>query len=514
MAEQDPNDPSITSAAYDYMAPKWARIDTLLGGTDAMREAADEYLPPHDQESSANYQDRLHSSTLFNMVELTLDSLVGRPFSSEVQLSDDMPDNIREIMDDVDLQGNNITVFGRQWFRESMAKAFSHVLIDMPQMQMEDDDGNPIQRTRADDIRERRRPYWVLISPENVLAMYSEVVNGQEVLTHVRIKEDVVEREGFAEVVKERIRVLEPGTFTVYEKQKLSKKSNKVKWVIVEQGQTGISIIPLVTFYTNRQGLMVGKPPLDDLAHLNVRHWQSTADQINVLTVARFPMLAVAGATDTSGSTMAIGPRQLLGTKDANGRFYYVEHTGKSIGAGRQDLMDLEEQMASYGAEFLKRQPGNATATGRALDSSEATSSLQDHAIRFTDAMNMAIHITGLWLGMDEAGTAKINTEFGQGQIEDAEVKALLEARKNNDIPRETFLNELKRHGVLSDDFDPRRAMMLSLMEAAGMDPALADQMQEDMSNIRQLSQQAQQNNQGDDNGGNPSGPPNNAGDG
>lgn len=514
MAQKDPNDPSAPSAAYTYMAPKWERIDTLLGGTDAMREAADAYLPPHDQESAENYQDRLHSTTLFNMVELTLDSLVGRPFSSEVQLSEDMPEVMRDLMDDVDLQGNNVTVFGRQWFRESMAKAFSHVLIDMPTMQQTDNEGNPIRRTRADDIRERRRPYWILISPENVLAMYSEVVNGQEVLTHVRIKEDVVERDGFAEIVKERIRVLEPGTYQVYEKQYISKKSNKFKWVIVEQGNTGISIIPLVTFYTNRQGLMVGKPPLDDLAHLNVRHWQSTADQINVLTVARFPMLAVAGATDTSGATMAIGPRQLLGTKDANGRFYYVEHTGRAISAGRQDLMDLEEQMASYGAEFLKRQPGNSTATGRALDSSEATSALQDHAIRFTDALNQAIHITGMWLGMEEAGEAKINTEFGQGQIEDAEVKALLEARKNGDISREAFLGELKRHGVVADDFDPRRDMALSLMEAAGIDPQLADQMQTDMSDLRRLAAQAQQNNQGDDNGGEPNGPPNNAGNG
>jgi hypothetical protein len=513
MAEKDPNDPSVPSAAYNYMAPKWARIDTLLGGTDAMREAADEYLPPHDQESSANYQDRLHSTTLFNMVELTLDSLVGRPFSSEVQLSDDMPENMQALMDDVDLQGNNVTVFGRAWFRESMAKAFSHVLIDMPAMRTTDDEGRPIRRTRADDARERRRPYWVLISPENVLAMYSEVVNGQEQLTHVRIKEDVVEREGFAEVLRERIRVLEQGSYAVYEKQYISKKSSKFKWVKVEEGQTGLPIIPMVTFYTNRQGLMMGKPPLDDLAHLNVRHWQSTADQINVLTVARFPMLAVAGATDTSGATMAIGPRQLLGTKDANGRFYYVEHTGRAINAGRQDLIDLEEQMASYGAEFLKRQPGNATATGRALDSSEATSALQDHAIRFTDALNQAIAITGMWLNMQEPGSAKINTEFGQGQIEDAEVKALLEARKNGDIPRETFLAELKRHGVLSDDFDPRRAMMLSLMEAAGMDPALADQLQGDMSEIRRLAAQAEQNNQGDGNEGEP-GAPGNAGNG
>lgn len=478
MAEKDPNNPATTSAAYDRMAPKWDRIQTLLGGTDAMREAGQEYLPPHDQESTTNYNERLQTNTLFNMLELTLDALVGRPFSSDIQMGDDMSEDVKEMLDDVDLQGNNITVFGRAWFRESLAKGFSHVLIDMPKVE-ERPDG--LQRTREDDLRENRRPYWVHVSPENILAMHAENVNGREHLTHVRILETVVERNGYAEVYKRRVRILEPGQYWVLEERKVSKKSKKVEWVIVDEGQTGLGVIPLVTFYANRSGLQESKPPLDDLSHLNVRHWQSTADQINVLTVARFPMLAVAGATDTTGSVMAIGPRQLLGTKDPTGRFYYVEHTGRAIAAGRQDLLDLEEMMASYGAEFLKRKPGNATATGRALDSAEATSALQDHVVRFQDSLNVAIDIMARWMGRDEAGVVTINTEFGKGQIEESETEALLEARKMGDLSREDFLNELKRHGVLSDDFNTRENYFRALMEAAIYGPEMKAQVAQDM---------------------------------
>lgn len=480
MAEKDPNDPSTTSLAHDFMMPKWSRIETLLGGTDAMREAGQTYLPQHEQESDSNYDERLNSTTLFNMLELTLDSLVGQPFSSEIQLDESAPDPIKDILKDVNLQGDNVTVFSREWFREAMAKSFAHVLIDMP-VKREREDGR--QRTREDDMREQRRPYWVLVSPENVLAIHAETENGQEKLTHVRIKEDFVERNGFTEQIVERIRVLEPGSFEVFEKRRVSKNSKKFKWVNVDGGTTGLDFVPFLTFYANRTSIQTGKPPLEDLAHLNIRHWQSTSDQINVLTVARFPMLAVSGASDTSGGVMAIGPRQLLGTKDPQGRFYYVEHTGKAISAGRQDLVDLEDMMASYGAEFLKRRPGNMAATNRALNSAEATSALQDAAIRFNDALNRAIKITAAWLGLDgEADeVATVNTEFGLGGIDDATVKSLLEARKMGDLSRQDFLAELKRHGVLADDFDPRAALMRSVMEAATLDPTLANQVREDM---------------------------------
>jgi hypothetical protein len=253
-----------------------------------------------------------------------------------------------------------LTVFSRNWFKEGLAKAFAHVVIDFPSLKEEEREG----RTKADDDREGRRPYWVMIKPENVIAAFSQIVDGQEILTHVRIREDIVIQDGFAEVVKERIRVMEPGQWFLYELRK--EKGKKEEWVVIDNGVTAVQFVPMVTFYANRSGLMTGKPPIEDLAFLNVRHWQSTADQTSILTVARFPMLAVAGASDQTGSVMAIGPKQLLGTKDPQGRFYYVEHSGKAIGSGRTELLDLEEQMASYGADFLKRRPGNMTATSRA----------------------------------------------------------------------------------------------------------------------------------------------------
>lgn len=219
-----------------------------------------------------------------------------------------------------------------------------------------------------------------------------------------------------------------------------------------------IDEIPLVTFYTVRDGFMVGKPPLTDLAHLNVAHWQSSSDQRNVLTVARFPILAASGTLgeDEEGK-ITVGPHSFLFMPDAQGKFYYVEHSGDAIEAGRNDLKDLEEQMANFGAEFMKKRPGNEGQTTRLLETSESLSSLQVWVIDFKDALENCLRLTAKWMGSDEetGGSVLLDSDdIGIGEADTAHLDALDKARTRKDISRKAYLEELKRRQVLSEEFD------------------------------------------------------------
>lgn len=452
MADKDPKSPATTSGAYDQMLPRWRIIETLLGGTEAMREAGETYLPRHQEETDKGYQERLASAVLLNMVEQTLDTLSGKPFSEPIKLNEDVPKAIEEtILPDVDLQGNNLGVFARQWFREGMAKALCHVLIDMPRPAPRED-GQP--RTLADDRREGLRPYWVMIKPECLLFARSEVINGVEVLQHVRIIEHYTEQDGFAEVCKRRIRVLEPGLVQLWEPVKKS-NAQKEEWVLVDEWATGLNYVPLVTFYADRQGFMMGKPPLLDLAHLNVAHWQSASDQRHILTVSRFPILACSGASGEDSDPVVVGPDKVLYNPDPHGRFYYVEHTGQAIAAGRTDLKDLEEQMAGYGAEFLKRKTGGQTATARALDSAEATSDLSAMTGLFEDALAQALDITAEWLRLGVGGgTVELVKDYDIEELDTTVLEFVKYLREKNDLSRKALINFAKLRGILPEDFD------------------------------------------------------------
>lgn len=452
MAEKDPNSPETTSAAYDLMSPRWHVIDTLLGGTEAMREAGDVYLPQHEEETNDRYQERLQTATLLNMVEQTLNTLSGKPFSDPVKVNEDVPTAIQDqIVPDVDLQGNSLSVFCKQWFRTGLAKSFAHVLVDYPRLQPKED-GKP--RTLDDDRKEGNRPYWVLYHPERLLFARAEVINGVEVLQHVRLLETYTVQDGFAEVEKVRIRVLEPGWVQIWEPTG-RKKNGKDEWVMTDDWPTGMDKIPLVTFYANRTGFMVGKPPLLDLAWLNVTHWQSSADQRHILTVGRFPILACSGASAEDSAPVVVGPNKVLYNPDPQGKFYYVEHTGAAIAAGDKDLSNLEEQMAGYGAEFLKSRPGDQTATARALDSAESSSGLAAMVGQFEDAVAQVLSLTAEWMRIgDDGGTVELVKDYDELE-EPGNLEALRAAREKRDISRKTYLDGLKLRGVLPDDFDP-----------------------------------------------------------
>lgn len=442
--------PATPSQAYLQMELRWRKIQTLLDGTEAMRLAEREYLPQHEGESNWAYAERLQRSTLLNMTKMTLDSWVGKPFSAKIKVGEDVPDEIDNLFTNVDLQGNDLNVYSRNWFREGVAKGFCHTLVEFPRPQPRPD-GKP--RTLADDQQQKLRPYFVKIAPENLIFAHAIVVDGVEVCDHVRIQEQHVEVVGFSEVVVNRIREMVPGQVTIYKQVPDEKRRNKMKWVIEEQYPYGLPFIPLVTYYAEREGFMLSNPPIEDLADLNIAHWQSDSDQTAILTVCRFPVVCVSGAM--SDANLTIGPHAWLNCPDPAGRYYYLEHSGKAIASGHTDLETKKEQMAEYGAIFLIKRPGGATATANALKTAEVTSPLQDMTIRFQAALNEAIALLGKWMKIDETGTVQVNTDFGMEPGDLPHLTALGAARIQKDLSRVQYVRELHRFGVLGEEFDP-----------------------------------------------------------
>lgn len=445
---------ATTSLAYDTMTPRWLKMGTLLGGTEQMRAAQEDMAPRHEHESQKNYDERITGNVLFNMVDLTLRTWVGRPFAASIQYSEDFSAHLVPLMDDVDLDGNNLDVFARRWFRDGVAKAFSHVVVEFPRVDL----GTP--RTLEDDDAMNIRPYLVHVIPEQLIFAVADRINGRETLTHVRIMEEVVTLSGWEEVVTEQVRVLEldyvnTGTDTEPKwaqkvRVDIHQQDERKDWIVVESWYMDIDFIPLVTFYADRQGFMLGRSPLDDLADLNIRHWQSMSDQISILTVARFPMLACSGGDDEEGH-LVIGPKEWLYAPDPSAKFYYVEHKGAAIAAGRDDLSDLEKRMQSYGAEFTKDRPDRESASARALDSIEATSPLQDVVYRFNDAMNYALWMMSDWMNKKHFGTASVPTEFTSPEA--MELQTLYNSWTEGALTTEEYLKELQRRGVLSEKF-------------------------------------------------------------
>ena len=104
MADKQAN-VNTPSALYLAMLPNWKLVDTLNGGTRAMREAGGEYLPKEPGESHDAYTVRLSRTFLFPGLKRSIQALVGKVFSKPITVAEDAPTEVTDWSEDIDLQG-------------------------------------------------------------------------------------------------------------------------------------------------------------------------------------------------------------------------------------------------------------------------------------------------------------------------------------------------------------------------------------------------------------------------
>lgn len=453
MADNSQATVDTPSALYEAMKENWELVAALMGGTKAMRDAAETYLPREGGESDEGYNARLNRSFLFPAFQRTIQALVGKVFAEAVELNEGTPADLEAMCENIDMAGRSLSVFSRDVFEAALRDGITHLHVDYPKTPTST--AGAAALTLADERKLGARPYIRHILASDVIGWWSEIRNGTELLTEVRIKEKVRVKEGkWGEKTAERVRVLRPGTYEVFE------KNEKEDWISIESGTTSMTDeIPFRSVYTGRTGFMIADPPLINLAWMNVAHWQSSSDQRNILRVARVPFLFGAGLpegglADPQTGKFTMGASRAVCVAEAGATLGYVEHSGNAIAAGRTDLQDLKEEMSTMGFELLVRKPGNETATARAIDSAEVNSALAAMAIELQHAMDECLALMQKWRGVKETGTCEVNTNYSVSSEDAAIGQLLLQARQAREISRTTFWAELQRRGVLGEEFD------------------------------------------------------------
>jgi hypothetical protein len=426
------------------MEQDWRLVSALMGGTTAMRSAATTYLPMWPNEEQKSYNIRLKSATLFPAYSRTMETLTGKPFSKAIKFEDDVPPQLLEYAEDIDLRGRNLHVFAAGVMETALAYGLAGILVDYPtgkQITVKSDG----VRTQADEEMAGLRPYFIEIKPEQILGWKSQMFDGVEKLTQLRLMECVEEEDGeFQTKEVHQVRVLTPGKWQTYRKKRVGLLDD---WTLSDEGITTLTEIPFVPFYGNRAGFMVGKPPLIELAHLNVEHWQSASDQQTILHVARVPILTVIGVDDDKTS-FTIGASSAV-RLPVGGDMKFVEHSGAAIEAGAKDILSLQDRMRQAGAELLIVQPGKMTAFQVGTENELAMCALQRITRDFQDALNEALEIMAEWIGLDEGGHVAIFSDFGASSLAEASAGLLMQAATAGKISDELLFAEFQRRGMI-----------------------------------------------------------------
>jgi hypothetical protein len=432
-----------SSAEIVAMSESWPLIQALLGGTPAMRKKGEEFLPRWPNEEKSAYDARLRVATLFPAFQRTVEVLAGKPFAKPLTLGKDVPARIGDKKNgwatDIDLQGRNLHAFAAGLCEEALAYGLSGILVDYPKT-----DG---LRTVAEEAAAGVRPYFVQIHPQNILGWKSERINGAETLTQLRLLECAKEDDGeWGEKEVEQVRVLYPGRWETYRESSETGADGKKKWVLFEEGATTLKTIPFVPVYAKRKDYMEATPPLLELAFLNVEHWQSKSDQQTILHVARVPILF---AKQLGEAPITVGANVAIKAENQDADLKFVEHSGKSIDAGRQSLQDLEDQMRQVGAELLVIKSAHTTEAQTLADNEQGTSAMQRIARDLEDAINAALQLMADWVGEPDGGHATVFSDFGAATLAEASAELLQKMNLAGTLSDQTLFEEMQRRAII-----------------------------------------------------------------
>jgi len=158
----------------------------------------------------------------------------------------------------------------------------------------------------------------------------------------------------------------------------------------------------------------------------------------------------------------------------------YVEHSGAAIGAGRESLQDLEQQMIQTGAELLVQKPGVRSATESNNEHEANKCELQRIVENFEDSLDSCLQYMAMWAGLPEGGHVSLFKDFGASNLTDASAQLVLNMQQGGLITKETAIREQQRRGMLSPDLDPVMELdavmvegpALGTMEDPAIDPA------------------------------------------
>ena len=119
------------------MSCDWELCEALLEGTRAMRAAGQKYLPKWPAEEVESYKARLSVAVLFPAYSRTVATLTGKPFSKPVTLSEDMPTQVAEWLQNADLEGRNLHAFAAECMGTALGYGLGGILVEYPVVKRE-----------------------------------------------------------------------------------------------------------------------------------------------------------------------------------------------------------------------------------------------------------------------------------------------------------------------------------------------------------------------------------------
>lgn len=453
---------AIDSEHPEYTARmvQWEKIRDCAAGQEAIHAAGTKYLPKLSEQDTDEYNAYRDRALFYGATARTVDGLSGMVFRKAPQF--EVSEGFEPLLDDVTLSGMNLQGFAEAVVDDDIKTGRVGILVDHPIV--------AAGTSKADAEKNNSRPFLKMYKAEQIFNWKVEGRKNAQVLTQVRLWEFVEYQGDKGEFdIKERkqIRVLDLDPATGKYRQRIFIKVKYPATGLEEWVQSGPDIFPLkngapldvIPFFfvgVKNSDACPEKPPLIDMANINISHYKSSADLEHGAHFTGLPTAVIIGHSEDpeNPDVFKIGSTTAWVFPNENAKVEYLEFEGTGLDALEKRLEIKERQMAALGARMLsvEKKGVEATETAQIYRSGES-SVLASLSAAASLAIEKALKFMSDWAGFpSDKLTFKLNKDFMGIQMSSDELTALLQTWQAGGIAYADFLACLKRGEIVAEE--------------------------------------------------------------
>lgn len=443
-------------AEYQNYREQWQRLRDCAAGQQRIHEQGTKYLPRLSDQTDNEYKAYKARASFYGATGRTIEGLSGMVFRKEPQVV--TPEGMKEWLKDVTLSGLDFMGFAEQIVDDDITVGRCGIMVDHPVT------ASGMTQAVAEALN--IRPFLKHYTAENVFNWRTELRGNATVLTEVRLYE-TIEIDGEKEFDRSTIRIirvldLKGGDDANVYRQRVFVKNENKEWI-----QDGEDIIPLMKgapldripffFVGVKNGdPSVEKPPLIDLANVNLSHYMTTADLEHGAHFTGLPTAVVLGHVDSDPEQPAsfrIGSATAWVFPNPETNVKYLEFEGQGLEALEKRLATKENHMAMLGARMLTPEKKAAEAAETAaIHRTGEISVLSSLAQSAGQSIEQALAFMAEWGGMSGDVSVKLNNDFMAVSMDSQKLTALLAAWQSGAIAFADLLSQLKRGEIVDED--------------------------------------------------------------
>lgn len=428
--------------SYEDAEDMWDLVSDFTDGEIEVKEKGIKYLPKLSGQTDPEYQAQKNRTIFFPVTSKTCAGLLGAVFYKAPEVS--LPSRISYLKDKAAADGSSLSDLAVQLVKGMLEYGRVGLFVDRPAA-----GGAPyLVVYDGDDITN-----WDLTDTDKFVVLEEEIF--------ARDSEDkykLDEKEQYRELTLDA-----DGNYIVNVWQEIKDpKTKKETWAIVETLQPTkagrpMQEIPFACATPDGLTYDVVKPPLYDLASVNLKHYMFSADLSDAIHVCCYPTPYIAGDIDNAEGKLTFN----LGAKNAwvlpqGSQAGFVEVTGKSLTYVENMLDRLENMAVSIGARFVtqsKISTGVETAKGSEIRENQGTEMLSSILIAAESLLNWGAKTCAEWEGADPSEVSiKLNKDLTKTSLDANMVNALFAGYLKGTISAETLYKNLNESNFYAID--------------------------------------------------------------